>query len=116
MKTFEQYIEYYGEQEEKKFIELFHVNELDIRFNFIDYDVHLYYFYKDIYIFEYDKTFDRMCVNNNITNVIDRWKIKYIPTYTFIEEMMKKYLDLSYRGLFNDPKHICDSIQNDFKI
>ncbi|MCK9445720.1 hypothetical protein M0Q50_02380 [bacterium] len=50
-------------------------------------------------------------MNNKITKVIDKWEITSLPKYTFVEKMMKKYLNLRYNSFSNDPKHICDDIE-----
>lgn len=62
MKTFEDFN--YTEREiEKTFLELSHIDELEINFDFIRYTFDLYYFYKNECLFEYDKISDFFYVN-----------------------------------------------------
>lgn len=62
MKTFEQFQNI--DEKEKLFLELSHLDEIEIRFDFINYKTLLYYFYKEINLFEQDKIRLYFWINN----------------------------------------------------
>ena len=51
MKTFEQYNINDEKEMEELFLEIAHLDELEIRFDFIKYNLDLFYFYNDEWLF-----------------------------------------------------------------
>jgi len=69
MKTFEQFITESLNADilyEKTFLELSHLDELEIRFNFISFqDFTIRYYYKDMNLFKHDKVDEYFYINYN---------------------------------------------------
>jgi len=64
MKTFEQYNINDEKEMEELFLEIAHLDELEIRFDFIKYNLDLFYFYNDEWLFSQDKKFKNFYLNH----------------------------------------------------
>ncbi|MCK9445716.1 hypothetical protein M0Q50_02360 [bacterium] len=92
MKTFEQYNNKEKEMEES-FLELAHLDKLEIRFNFIDSKYQMFYVYNGVYIFLQDKIEKRFVVYNDVSNYFIA-NFYYANIKVFFNNMIKKHLNL----------------------
>ncbi|MCK9445709.1 hypothetical protein M0Q50_02325 [bacterium] len=101
MKTFESFIK----PEEKTFLKLSHLNDLEIKFHFIEHQKEMFYFYKkDCLFFENREVFF-------VTYIWDQIEID--DPFDFFTKMINKY--------FNNNKRVRDHsnvwwIENNFNI
>ncbi|MCK9445736.1 hypothetical protein M0Q50_02460 [bacterium] len=104
MKTFEKYKKDINlDKQEELFLELAQLDELDIRFDFIELPEDLFYFYKEKCFFVQDKNGKCFRINDD-----DIWSIfrnnigmSYTATQSFMNIMIKKYFGLyAYNTLF----------------
>jgi hypothetical protein len=103
MKTFEQYfnllIENFNNKEkemEEFFLQLSHINELDIKFNFIEYKDTLFYLYKNKCLFDQDKKTMYFYINyDKIWSVFEKeFSLNYQEIKDFMSGMVEKHFKL----------------------
>lgn len=93
MKSFEQY-----KDMEQLFLELAHIDELEIRFNFIsNHNNSILFFYKDIWLFDQDKKTKEFYINyDNIWLIIkSKFNLKIKEIRYFFTYMIEKYFNLT---------------------
>lgn len=103
MRTFEQYFtnmttpnirEIYDDME-KLFLELTYFNELEIRFDFIEYDDELYYYYKETKMFMVYEYFEQFYINERtFRQFVDEYVLNIMSPKDFISDMIEKHLNL----------------------
>lgn len=113
MRTFEQYNS--DEQNlmnllQKQLIDILHIHDLDIKFDFINYTGHLLYFYKDEIVISHYKKNDFLFINKLLydkMSSIDKNQLK---------DVLKKYLNINYIVLTINPEYSCSNVNNNFNI
>lgn len=76
MKKYINYIKESKEEEnEKTFIDATHLDELEIKFNFIKNQIYIYYFYNKIELFDYNKKHGK-------------FRLNYVEIWEFLEHYM----------------------------
>ena len=94
MKTFEQYNNI--DEKEKLFLELTYLDDLEIKFDFIEYKEYIFYFYKDDYLFYQDKKNMKFYINYyKIWSVFEsKFNINYEEIREFMKGMIDKHFNL----------------------
>lgn len=95
------YIKYNEDSEqdyyEKLFVEITHINELEIKFDFIDFSECLLYFYKNEYMFVYrkntQKNRDYFYIPDSIIRKINTNSYEIL---LFIEKYFNKKIDINF--------------------
>ncbi|MCK9446764.1 hypothetical protein M0Q50_07895 [bacterium] len=99
MKTFEQFNTI--DEKEKLFLELAHLDELEIRFDFVDndYENYIYYFYKEKCFFAKDKSNRHFYIDYDyiLFKLMKKYMMDLYDTINFISNMLKKYFKVDYK-------------------
>ncbi|MCK9445782.1 hypothetical protein M0Q50_02690 [bacterium] len=94
MKTFEKFNTI--DEKEEQFLGFAHLDELDIKFDFIEYEIGLFYFYKEIWIFGQEKKYKYFYINKYFWDSFEsNFGLNYQETKVFLSVMLDKYLNLS---------------------
>lgn len=101
MKNYLQYNKEKAEGVEELFLKLSHIDELDIKFDFIECSHDLYYFYKGGWIFIHHKENNHFIMNRDKINDIikDRFSLSVAEMNLYMESMVEKHLKIY--GLLN---------------
>lgn len=99
MKTYEDFNNIDEKKMEELFLQLSHLDELEIRFSFLDNNnnlssskYYLYYYYKSVCFFEINTNRKYFWINEvSIFNIIREEIIDYNSTMKFIKKMIDKY-------------------------
>lgn len=97
MKTFVDFEQFDNiDEKEKTFLEFTHVDELDIKFDFINYKGMIFYFYREKIIFNIVKKNKFIGINDNMWNIYrKKYKMEnIIDVFKFLKTMIDKYLGL----------------------
>ncbi|MCK9445722.1 hypothetical protein M0Q50_02390 [bacterium] len=114
MKTFESFN---MDPREKLFLELTHIDELEIKFDFINetdilrLEEKLFYFYKDDCIFSQYKNHNYLSINNML------WSYSHMEVYDnqlFVKSMLLKYLNISNYDIDYRVEYVNNQINNNF--
>ena len=103
MKTFEQYNNKEKEMEEL-FIQLSHLDELDIKFDFLRYKYEMFYFYKKNFLFDIEKfgtnSIDKFWIDEKIWNrIVLRFGFSSIDIEDFMVSMSIKYFGINKKNI-----------------
>lgn len=83
------------DEKEKLFLELAHLDELDIKFDFIRYPIEIFYYYENHCLFNKIKTQNKFYINHNKIWIIfkNRYNLKYIDIKNFMKIMLDKHFN-----------------------
>ena len=93
MKTFEQFQNI--DEKEKLFLELSHLDEIEIRFDLFKYKNDLFYFYKENYLFDQDKKYKYFYISYD--NIWSVFELKFNLNYQEISDFMKGMVDKHFK-------------------
>lgn len=95
MKTFEKYNKIDKKEREKLFLEIAHLDELEIRFELIKHRYSIFYNYKNKYLFEqFKSSFFTISIEHIMYFFITKYGHKYDEHLPFMKSMVKKYFKL----------------------
>lgn len=115
MKTFEQFENI--DEKEKLFLQLAHLDNLDIKFDFIEYKYELFYIYKDNCLFYQEKK--SKCFYINFDKIWEVFENKFSLNYKKIQKIMngmvKKHFKLKGYKSFIESFPTCSMIEKHFR-
>ncbi|MCK9445933.1 hypothetical protein M0Q50_03475 [bacterium] len=116
MKTFEQF-ENINELE-KSFLELAHLDELEIKFDFMRYESDIFYFHNYKCLFKLVKKNVFIYINSDeIWSVFEnKFGLDYIKTTKFMGDMIHKHFKLNSYKISKYENWLLRSIDNHFKL
>lgn len=116
MKTFEQFDNI--DEKEKLFLEVAHLDELVIKFDFIEYEYDLYYFYKDNCLFDQNKKTMYFYIRYiKIWSVFEKkFGINFQEIKDFMLGMINKYFKLKNYIPFQRINHSVKDVDEHFKL
>jgi len=119
MKNFINYIKESKQDEyEKLFLELAHLDELDIKFDFIEYKNYIFYFYNETELFDQYKKSRDFYINNN--EIWSFFKTKYSLTYNDIQsitkDLVERHFKLKYITTFTSSGMMLNGVERHFKL
>lgn len=84
-------------QMEDFFIEVAHLDELEIKFDFIEYNgLFLYYYYNNVRLFDMTKKFKYFHINSLIwKSFSSKFNLDYNNAQSILSSMIEKYFNLS---------------------
>ncbi|MCK9445713.1 hypothetical protein M0Q50_02345 [bacterium] len=97
MKTFEQYNINDEKEMEELFLEIAHLDELEAKFYFIEYPDDVFYYYKNDWIFCYDKDGHYFWISVNLWGIFRNehyFKSDEIKLKSFMYSMIEKHFKL----------------------
>ncbi|MCK9446879.1 hypothetical protein M0Q50_08525 [bacterium] len=117
MKTFEKFKIDDEREKERIFLYFAHIDELEIKFDFIEYKQFIYYFYKEYTLLCQDKVKQKFNISIRIWSVFEsKTGLNHKETKNFIKQMLNKYFNFDkytiHKGL---PQGII-LIEKHFKI
>jgi len=126
MKTYHQYIselhseftinESNEDDIEKQFIELSHINELEIKFDFDDWSDYLFYFYNKSEIFDNDKRLKYFYINNKIWKHLENeFNLEYVELSYIMDKIIEKHFNLKDVSASENVLTIIDKVEKHFK-
>lgn len=83
---------------------LFHINNLKMKFNFFERKHFLYYFYNNKCIFTLDKKYKRIYISQDMFDKLDQLNLHVLGYHklTFVIDFLSKYYDVKdYKGFIN---------------
>ena len=96
MKNFINYIKESKEDKyEKLFLKLSHLNELEIKFDFIEYKKLIFYFYNETELFDQDKKSGWFYINDD--KIWSVFKFKFSLNYDDIQSITKKAIEKHFK-------------------
>lgn len=117
MKTFQKFNVDDELEKEKIFLKFAHIDELEIKFDFIDYESDLFYFYKKFTMLCQDKVNETLYMSIRIWSVFQsKTNLNHNETKKFMTHMLDKYFNLNtYISRKGIPNGIT-SIDKHFKL
>ncbi|MCK9446880.1 hypothetical protein M0Q50_08535 [bacterium] len=116
MKTFEHFEVI--DEKEKLFLELAHLDELEIKFDFIEYPKNIYYFYKDTWLFNQDKKFNYFWINYDKIWIVfsSKFDINYKEIGYYMSDILEKHFKLNGYETISSNNPITKRIDTHFKL
>lgn len=120
MKTFEQFDnDSYFEEEEKIILELFHLDNIEIIFDFTKYKQHIFYLdpqNKDI-LFFYNKKDDVFGININMCIILqNKLELNFNELSIILKILIEKYIKLKSIFIQQSSDNIITRLKNHFNI
>jgi hypothetical protein len=107
-----------NEPDEKEifFIKTSKINDINIKFDFIEYKYLLFYFDKYLLLFEHDKKSHDFWINSkHIWYVFgQKFKLDYNDTQKFMNSMVEKYFDLYKYNILRNENYHTEIAENNF--
>ena len=96
MKNFINYIKESKQEYEKLFLSLSHLDELEIKFDFIKYKKHIFYFYNETELFDQDKKSRYFYINyDEIWSFFEKnFGLKYNDIQSITKELVERHFKL----------------------
>jgi hypothetical protein len=115
MKTFENYNLKY--EMEESFLHLAHLDNLEIKFDLIEYEDDMFYFYDNIYLFSYMKKPKEFYMNpKRIWSIENRYDISGIEFEQFMKSMVEKYFNFYDCRIYSDINSFENELKQNFEL